>query len=139
MNEKKELEKKVKNINTNSSHALKDELQKININDLIIYHSIFNKKDSKTLKSFCDRLLNKVSNTIVILISKSDNKVTSVIGVSRNLTEQLDAVDLIRFVTPILGGKGGGGKTELAQGGGVEPNKAEEAISKTIDYINSKI
>ena len=40
---------------------------------------------------------------------------------------------------PILGGKGGGGKKELAQGGGIEPAKSEEAINKTIDYIKSKI
>ena len=85
------------------------------------------------------KLLDNKPNTVSILISKSENKVTSVIGVSSNLTDKLDAVDLIRFATPILGGKGGGGKKELAQGGGVEPSKSEEAISKTIDYIKSKI
>ena len=139
INEKKELEKKIKNINTNASHSSKDSLQKVNINDHTIFHSIFDKEDSKTLKSISDKLLNNVPNTIVILMSKSDNKVTCVIGISSNLSEKLDAVDLIRFVTPILGGKGGGGKTELAQGGGIEPNKSEEAISKTVDYIKNKI
>ena len=86
-----------------------------------------------------DKLLNNSTNSISILISKSVKKVTSVIGVSTDLADKIDAVELIRFITPMLGGKGGGGKKELAQGGGIEPNKSEEAISKIIDYIKNKI
>ena len=114
-------------------------MKKIALNDHLIYHSIFKNKDSKNLKSISDKLLDNSTKTISILISKSDNKVTSVIGVSSQLSDKLDAVELIKFITPILGGKGGGGKKELAQGGGIEPNKAEEAINKTIDYIKGKI
>ena len=49
-----------------------------------------------------------------------------------------DAVELIRIATPVLGGKGGGGKTLLAQGGGTNPAKSKEAITKIIEYIKSK-
>ncbi len=139
INEKKELEKKLKNINFNTAPASNEDMKKVTINDHQICYSIFNNKDSKSLKAISDKLLDNKPNIVSILISKSENKVTSVIGVSSNLTDKLDAVDLIRFATPILGGKGGGGKKELAQGGGVEPSKSEEAISKTIDYIRSKI
>ena len=139
INEKKELEKKLKNINSNTSSSSKEDMKNVTVNNHQIYYSIFSNKDSKNLKAISDKLLDNKPNTVSILISKSENKVTSVIGVSSNLTDKLDAVDLIRFATPILGGKGGGGKKELAQGGGVEPSKSEEAISKTIDYIKSKI
>ena len=114
-------------------------MKKLNINNNLIYYSIFTDKDSKNLKSISDKLLDNSANTISILISKSASKVTSVIGVSSKITDKFDAIELIRFITPILGGKGGGGKKELAQGGGVDPNKSEEAITKTIDYIKSKI
>ena len=114
-------------------------MKKLTINGHFIYYSVFTNKDSKNLKAISDKLLDNTTNTISILISKSDNKVTSVIGVSSQLSDKLDAVELIRFITPILGGKGGGGKKELAQGGGIEPAKSEEAINKTIDYIKSKI
>ncbi len=139
INEKKELEKKLKNINTDASSSSKEDMKKLAINGHFIYYSIFTNKDSKNLKAISDKLLDNTTNTISILISKSDNKVTSVIGVSSQLSDELDAVELIRFITPILGGKGGGGKKELAQGGGIEPAKSEEAINKTIDYIKSKI
>ena len=134
---KKELEKKLKNVN--KCIILKEDVKKLALNDHLIYYSIFTNKDSKNLKAISDKLLDNSNNTISILISKSERKVTSVIGVSRNFPQKLDAVELIRFITPILGGKGGGGKKELAQGGGIEPNKSEEAINKTIDYIKSKI
>ena len=114
-------------------------MKKLAINGHFIYYSVFTNKDSKNLKAISDKLLDNTTNTISILISKSDNKVTSVIGVSSQLSDKLDAVELIRFITPLLGGKGGGGKKELAQGGGIEPAKSEEAINKTIDYIKSKI
>ena len=139
IDEKKELEKKLKNIDTKTSSSSKEDMKKIALNDHLIYHSIFKNKDSKNLKAISDKLLDNSTKTISILISKSDNKVTSVIGVSSQLSDKLDAVELIKFITPILGGKGGGGKKELAQGGGIEPNKAEEAINKTIDYIKGKI
>ena len=139
VNEKKELEKKIKILNTNSSSSSKKDIKKMTINNHQIYYSIFNNKDPKNLKAISDKLLNNSTNSISILISKSVKKVTSVIGVSTDLADKIDAVELIRFITPMLGGKGGGGKKELAQGGGIEPNKSEEAISKIIDYIKNKI
>ena len=138
INEKKELEKKIKNINNNFSDSSQDNLEKIIVNNYTVHFSIFDNKEPKALKSISDKFLNNSSNTFVILISKSVNKVTVVIGLSKNLEDNFDAVDLIRLATPILGGKGGGGKPSLAQGGGTDPNKSKEAITKIIDYIKSK-
>ena len=139
INEKKELEKKLKTISNTTSSSTKENMDKTDINNHTIYHAILNDKDSKTLKSITDKLINNTANTLSILISKSDRKVTSVIGVSSNLFDKLDALELIRVITPKLGGKGGGGKKDLAQGGGTEPNRSEEAIAKTIDYIRTKL
>ena len=138
INEKKELEKKIKNINNSPSSSSKEDLEKINVNNYTVLFSIFDNKEAKVLKSISDKFLNNSSNTFIILISKSSNKVTAVIGISKDLENNFDAVELIRIATPVLGGKGGGGKTLLAQGGGTNPAKSKEAITKIIEYIKSK-
>ena len=56
-------------------------------------------------------------------------------GVSQDLTSRFDAVNLVKAASVILGGKGGGGRKDFAQAGGVDKNKIEEAfkeISKKI-------
>ena len=56
-------------------------------------------------------------------------------GISQDLTKKFDAVDLVKVASTILGGKGGGGRKDFAQAGGVDKNKIEEAfkaISKKI-------
>ena len=56
-------------------------------------------------------------------------------GVSKDLTSKYDAVNLVKIASEILGGKGGGGRKDFAQAGGVEKNKVEKVfkeISKKI-------
>ena len=137
INEKR-IRKKIKNINNSPSSSSKEDLEKINVNNYTVLFSIFDNKEAKVLKSISDKFLNNSSNTFIILISKSSNKVTAVIGISKDLENNFDAVELIRIATPVLGGKGGGGKTLLAQGGGTNPAKSKEAITKIIEYIKSK-
>ena len=81
----KELEKKIKNINNSPSSSSKEDLEKINVNNYTVLFSIFDNKEAKVLKSISDKFLNNSSNTFIILISKSSNKVTAVIGISKDL------------------------------------------------------
>ena len=57
------------------------------------------------------------------------------IGVTKTLSKEINAVDLVRKSTPILGGKGGGGRDSLAQGGGTKPDKAKDVIEYLINYL----
>ena len=136
LKEKKELEKKVKD--SVKKHSEKDNLNKIVFDDLNIYTGIFNELDSKNLKNIVDNYKDKENKTVIVLISKNKNKVTAVIGVSEKLSEYFNAIDLIKEIIPLLGGKGGGGKNTLAQGGGSSPQNAEEAIKSIIAYIKEK-
>ena len=61
---------------------------------------------------------------------------TLVIGISNNLQSTCNAVDLIRNCTPLLGGKGGGGKPTLAQGGGSKPENAEKVLKFLAEKFN---
>ena len=91
------------------------------------------------MKLIIDKQLKKQSDSLVILISKEKQKVTAVIGIEKNINDLLDANDLIKLIIPILGGKGGGGRNTLAQGGGNNPENSEKAIKVIIDEIERKL
>lgn len=58
----------------------------------------------------------------------ADGKVAVVVGVSADLTAKLNAADLVKIATPLIGGQGGGGRPHFAQGGGADPAGAEKAL-----------
>ena len=70
------------------------------------------------LKPIVDELKSEFKSGIFAVASEMDGKVSLVIGVSPDLLPSFDAVDLIRKVVPLIGGKGGGGRPDLAQAGG---------------------
>jgi len=65
----------------------------------------------------------------VLLIADGDGKAAVAAGVTGDLTDKLSAVDLVRAAVAELGGKGGGGRPDMAQGGGKDAANAEAAIA----------
>jgi alanyl-tRNA synthetase len=85
--------------------------------------------EMKDLKSLADDAKRKVGSGIVAIVGVSDDgKAGIVVGVTKDLTERFDAVTLVRAGSAALGGKGGGGRPDMAQAGGPDGAKAEEAI-----------
>ncbi|WP_354190181.1 alanine--tRNA ligase [Bartonella silvatica] len=83
----------------------------------------------RDLKAFADSGKKQIGSGVVAFISVSeDGKGSAVVGVTHDLTNKLNAVDLVRIVSGVLGGQGGGGRPDMAQTGGPEGNKAEEAL-----------
>ena len=91
------------------------------------------------MKLIIDTQLKKQSHSLVILIAKEKDKVTAVIGIEKNISDIFDANDLIKLIIPILGGKGGGGRNTLAQGGGNSPENSEKAVKILIEEIEKKL
>ena len=88
----------------------------------------------KELKSFVDMSKKHLkSDGIVALISLNEGKASIVVGVTDNLTDKISAVDLVRAASIELGGKGGGGRSDLAQAGGSLGN--QDAAHKAIEAI----
>jgi alanyl-tRNA synthetase len=82
----------------------------------------------RELKPMIDDLKKKLGSGIAALISVEDGKASVVVGVTEDLKSRFDAVALVRVAVAVLGGKGGGGRPDLAQGGGPEAGQAEAAL-----------
>jgi alanyl-tRNA synthetase len=84
---------------------------------------------AKELKSLADDLKKQMGSGIVALVSASDGKASLVVGVTDDLTGRFDAVRLVRAGAAALGGKGGGGRPDLAQAGGPDGAGAQTALT----------
>ncbi|EJF79486.1 alanyl-tRNA synthetase [Bartonella sp. DB5-6] len=84
----------------------------------------------RDLKALVDSGKKQIGSGVVTFISVSeDGKGSVVVGITGDLIHRLNAVDLVRVVSGILGGKGGGGRPDMAQAGGPDGNKAGEALA----------
>ena len=72
---------------------------------------------------------------VLLLLSDSGGKAAVAAGVSDDLAGRVSAVDIVKAATPALGGKGGGGRPDFAQGGGPDAAKAGEAIKAAKNYV----
>jgi len=82
----------------------------------------------RELRSLADDLKRRIGSGIVAVVSRDDGKAAIVVGVTDDLTARFDAVGLVRAGAEILGGKGGGGRADMAQAGGPDAARAEEAL-----------
>jgi alanyl-tRNA synthetase len=83
----------------------------------------------KDLKSLADQGKKQLGSGVVALVATSeDGKASVVVGVTPDLTSRFSAVDLVRKASEVLGGKGGGGKPDMAQAGGPDGAKADDAL-----------
>jgi alanyl-tRNA synthetase len=84
---------------------------------------------AKDLKPMADALKQKLGSGVVALASVFEGKVSLVVGVTDDLTAKVNAVTLVNAGATVLGGKGGGGRPDMAQAGGADPAKVEEAVA----------
>ncbi len=86
--------------------------------------------DLKDLRSLADEGKKQVGSGIVAIVGKTDDgKAGIVVGVTADLTARFSAVDLVRKGAEALGGKGGGGRPDMAQAGGPDGSKADAALA----------
>ncbi|MFN4012107.1 MAG: alanine--tRNA ligase [Pannonibacter sp.] len=83
----------------------------------------------KDLKGLADESMAQVGSGVVVLISRAeDGKAAIVTAVAKDLTDRLSAVDLVRIGSEAMGGKGGGGRPDMAQAGGPDGSQADAAV-----------
>ena len=115
-----------------SKNIIKDK----KIGNLLIREQILKDFPSKELRSIIDQGKKDIKSGIIVCISTFEDKVGLAVGVSRDLTSKYDAVDLVKTASSILGGKGGGGRKDFAQAGGVDKSKINEAFKEVSKKIS---
>ena len=132
---KKLLDQKKQNKNKETS------LQNIvteKINDINFVYLLTENYPSKILKQFVDDQKNKYQNKCAsLIISKNDNKLSIVLGVTEDLTSNFDSSEVIKDVSKILGGKGGGGRKDMAQAGGISLENIDQAMDRIKTNLRS--
>ncbi len=83
----------------------------------------------KDLKALADDAKNKIGSGVVAFVTVAEGKVSLVVGVTADLANRINAVDLVRVGSEAVGGKGGGGRPEMAQAGGPDATRAQDAIA----------
>lgn len=94
--------------------------------------------DVKSLRDTVDQLKNKLGTAAIILSSVDGDKITLIAGVSKDTTDKIRAGDLVSHVAAQVGGKGGG-RPDMAQGGGNQPENLTVALDSVTDWISSKL
>jgi alanyl-tRNA synthetase len=92
----------------------------------------------RELKSLADDLKQRIGSGIVAVVSRAEGKAAIAVGVTQDLTGRFDAVELVRVGAAALGGKGGGGRPDMAQAGGSEAARAEAALAAVETAIAAK-
>ena len=89
----------------------------------------------KDLRKLVDSGKKELVEGIVIVFAIKDEKVGLGVGVTDNLTKKYDAVQFVKKVSEIIGGKGGGGRSDFAQAGGTDSSKIQEAFDEIKSLI----
>jgi alanyl-tRNA synthetase len=84
----------------------------------------------KELRKLVDQGKKDLSEGIVVVFASKDDKVGIAVGVTESLTNKYDAVEFVKIGSEIIGGKGGGGRKDFAQAGGLDQSKIEDAFEK---------
>ena len=137
--ENEKLTKELKSLKKNSNEFKNNNFKKELISNVVFLHQIYPELPVKELKPSAENLIKNNGADIVCLISKVNSKASIVISVNKSLAKKISAVDLVNTVSEILGGKGGGGRPDMAQSGGSKPEKSTEAIKTLKNYIAKKL
>ncbi len=99
------------------------------INGVAFIGQVLSGVSGKELPALVDQFKDRAGSGVVLLISDAGGKAAIAAGVTKDLTDRFNAVDVLRTAVEALGGKGGGGRADMAQGGAASADKANEAIA----------
>jgi alanyl-tRNA synthetase len=124
---------KIKNIiNDKNKNIIKDS----KVGSFKLRYQVIADLPSKELRNIVDQGKKEIKEGVLIVFSVFEDKVSVSVGVTEKLTSKFDAVKLVKEATEILGGKGGGGRKDFAQAGGVNKDKIEDAFKALSKKIN---
>ena len=136
ISDQKSLEKQITNFQKQlASDQSVDLISKAeNINGIKLLATEVSGVSAKDLRDLADKLKDKLGTAVVVLAVVSGKKVSLISAVTKNLTDKYQAGTILNHVASQIGGKGGG-RADMAQGGGTEPEKLKDALNSVKDLI----
>ena len=133
----KELTKQFEEITVKSilSDKKKNIVKDQNIKKINIRFQKIDDLPFKELRRLVDQGKKDIKEGIIVIYAIKDDKIGLAVGVTDSLTKKYDAIKFVKSGSEILGGKGGGGRSDFAQAGGVHSNKIEESFEKIKSLI----
>ena len=139
LDHQRSLEKEVEQLKTKAARAAGSDLASaaVEVNGVKVLAARLDGVENKDLLVLMDQLKSKLGSAVILLGSVHDERIALVAGVTKDLTGQFKAGDLMKQATAVVGGKGGG-RPDMAQGSGVDLAKLDDALAITAEYVASK-
>ncbi|MDX1268957.1 MAG: DHHA1 domain-containing protein, partial [Oceanisphaera sp.] len=132
----KEIEQLKAKLTAHAGTALLEQVIEVNGTKVLVAN--LEGVDSKSLRGSLDDLKNKLQSGIVVLATVTDDKVSLIAGVTKDLTGKVKAGELVNLVAQQVGGKGGG-RPDMAQAGGTEPAQLPAALASVTPWLTERL
>ena len=131
----RQLEKQLEQLQAKAASAAGDDLSNaaVEVKGAKVLAARLDGQDGKALLALVDQLKNKLGHAVILLGSEHEGKVVLVAGVTKDLSGQLKAGDLMKQAAAMVGGKGGG-RPDMAQGGGVDVAALDQALALAVPF-----
>ena len=93
--------------------------------------------DPKALRGAVDDSKQRIGSGVAMVVATNDGRASVAVGLTDDLTASRNAVDLLRVAVAVLGGQGGGGRPDMAQGGGPDGARAADAVAAVKAALSS--
>ena len=136
LSEQKALEKQISNYQKQFASNQSDDLvnQAQTIGSVKLLSTVVSGVSVKDLRDIADKLKDKLHSAVIVLAVVNDDKIALVAGVTKDLTAQYQAGKILNYVAQQIGGKGGG-RPDMAQGGGTQPENLDKALASVKSLI----
>ncbi|MDY0250586.1 MAG: alanine--tRNA ligase [Pseudomonas sp.] len=139
LDQQRSLEKEIEQLKAKAASAAGSDLASsaVEVNGVKVLAARLDGVEGKDLLVLIDQLKNKLGSAVILLGGVHSERIVLVAGVTKDLTGQFKAGDLMKQATAVVGGKGGG-RPDMAQGSGVELDKLNAALAIPAEYVASK-
>ncbi|MGR3993091.1 alanine--tRNA ligase [Pseudomonas sp. 1121_17] len=136
----RQLEKQLEQLQAKAASAAGDDLSSaaVEVKGAKVLAARLDGQDGKALLALVDQLKNKLGHAVILLGSEHEGKVVLVAGVTKDLSGQLKAGDLMKQAAAAVGGKGGG-RPDMAQGGGVDVAALDSALALAVPFAEQRL
>ena len=135
----RKLEKEVEQLKSKFASSAGDDMlsQAEDVNGIKVLATSLEGIEPKNLRDMADQLKNKLGTAALVLATVEGKKISLVAGVTKDATDRIQAGELVNFVATQVGGKGGG-RPDMAQGGGNEPDSLGQALASVVDWVKDR-